>query len=64
MVELALAELLAVVLGAVALATTDAAALSKMLLAWISKKLGVKPADIESYQQATDGDSDDATEGE
>lgn len=54
--DLTLAQLAAIVFGAVALASTDAAALSRLAIAWLSKKLGVKPGEISKYDSATDGD--------
>lgn len=60
MVQLTLTELAGVVFVAVMLATTDAAAVSRLALAFASKKLGVKPADIQRYDDATDGESGDA----
>lgn len=54
--DLTLAQLAAIVLVAVALASTDAAALSRLAVAWLSKKLGVKPGEISKYDSATDGD--------
>lgn len=56
MATLALHELLTLIFVAVVLATTDAAALSDMGVAWLSKKLGVKPGDIRAYDAATSGD--------
>jgi len=47
-------ELGAVVMTAVALAATDAAALSRLLLAWLAQRLGVKPSEIMAYQRATE----------
>jgi hypothetical protein len=57
-VALTLAELAAVVAVAVALATTDAAAVSRLGLAWVSKRAGVAPREITRYDRATDGDDD------
>ncbi len=57
--ELTLAQLAAIVFGAAVLASTNAAALSRLGIAWLSKKLGVKPGEISKYDSATDGaDSD------
>ena len=62
--ELTLAQLTAVVLGAVVLASTDPAALSRLGMAWLSKKLGVKPGEISKYDAATDGDDETAGDEE
>jgi len=59
MVQLTLAELGAVVFVAVFLASTDAAAVSRLAIAYASKKLGVKPGEISKYDSATDGDDSD-----
>jgi len=56
--ELNLAQLITIVLGAVVLASTDPAALSRLGMAWLSKKLGVKPSDITKVDNATDGDDE------
>jgi hypothetical protein len=56
--ELSLAQLAAIVFGAVVLASTNAAALSRLGMAWLSKKLGVKPREISQYDNATDGDTE------
>ncbi|UBF23483.1 hypothetical protein HRTV-28_gp45 [Halorubrum tailed virus 28] len=55
-IELQLYQLAAIVAGAVVLAATDAAALSRLGLAWLSKKMGVKPDDIRKTDAAVDGD--------
>lgn len=55
-VTLSLVELAGVVGGAVALATTDAAAVSRLAVAFIAKKLGVKPSEVTRYEEATDGE--------
>ncbi|MDR9381818.1 MAG: hypothetical protein RI560_09145 [Natronomonas sp.] len=57
--EVTLAQLATIVLVAVALASTDAAALSRLAIAWLSKKLGVKPGEITKYDSATDGNDSD-----
>jgi len=57
--ELTLAQLAAIVLVAVVLAATDASALSRLGIAWLSKKLGVKPGEISQYDSATDGGGDE-----
>jgi hypothetical protein len=59
-VTLTLAELLGVVLFTTTLAVTDGAELSKLLLAALGKRIGVKPATVLAYDDATD-DQDDAT---
>jgi hypothetical protein len=56
---LSLVELAAVIVAAVALATTDAAAISRLGIAWIAKKLGVEPGEVTRYDRATDGDADE-----
>jgi hypothetical protein len=55
-VELTLSELAGIVFVAVALAATDAAALSRLFVCVLAKKLGVEPADIMDYADATSGD--------
>jgi hypothetical protein len=57
-------ELAAVVFVAVALAATDAAALSRLFVAVLAKKLGVKPSEIMRYDNATDGNDTDSTDAE
>jgi hypothetical protein len=52
-VTLSLAELLAVVLVASTLAVTDGAALSRLGIAWLAKRLGVEPSEVVAYQNAT-----------
>lgn len=42
---------------AVVLAVSDGAALSRLGIAWIAKKLGVEPREVTKYDRATDGDS-------
>lgn len=54
-VTLTLLELGAVVGAAVALAVTDAAAISRLGVAFIAKKLGIEPQEVTRYDQATDG---------
>lgn len=56
-VTLTLLELAGIVMLGVALAATDAAAISRMGVAFAGKKLGVQPGDITKYDTATDGDS-------
>lgn len=53
-VDLTLLELGAVVGGAVLLAVTDAAALSRLGIAWLAKKLGVSPQLLSRYQSAAE----------
>jgi hypothetical protein len=53
---LSLAELGGIVLGAVVLAASDPAAVSRMGTAYVGKRLGVDPGEISKYEQATDGD--------
>lgn len=59
-VTLTTGELAAVVFAAVALAATDAAAISRLAVAFAAKKLGVKPGEVVRYDQATDGDDEQA----
>jgi hypothetical protein len=56
-VTLSLAELLAVVLVASTLAVTDGAALSRLGIAWLAKRLGIKPSEVVAYRNATDEDA-------
>lgn len=55
-VTLTLLELAGIVAGAVGLAATDAAALSRLAIAYTAKKLGVEPQEVTSYDRATDGE--------
>jgi len=57
-VTLTTAELAAVVAGSAALASLDAAALSRLAVTAIGKKLGVKPSEIRGFSAAADGNSD------
>jgi len=50
-------ELLAVMFAAALLAATDAARLSRLAMAYLSKKLDVRPARIEATDEATDPNS-------
>ena len=50
---LPLGELLGLVTFAVLLAATDAARLSRLLMAWLAKKLDVDPREIEATTDAT-----------
>jgi hypothetical protein len=54
---LSLAELFAVVLVASTLAVTDGAALSRLGIAWLAKRLGVEPGEVVAYRNATDEDT-------
>jgi len=56
-IELTLTQLLAVVGVAVGLAATDAAAISRIAIAYVAKKLGVSPGQIHQYDSATDGEA-------
>lgn len=58
-IELTTSELATIVFVAVALAATDAAALSRLFVAVLAKKLGIKPSEIMRYDSATDGDGSD-----
>jgi len=58
-VTMTLWELAAVVGAAVGLATTDAAAVSRLGVAFVAKKLGIKPAEVMKYDRATDGSGDE-----
>lgn len=58
-VTLTLLELAAIVGAAVALATTDAAAVSRLGVAFVAKKLGIKPQEVMKYDRATDGQQDE-----
>jgi len=53
---LSLYELLAIVLAAVTLAVTDGSALSRLGMAWLAKKLGVRPDEIRATSSATVAD--------
>lgn len=55
-VTLTLPELAGVVAAACALAVTDGAAISRLGVAFVARKLGVKPADVTKYDRATDGE--------
>lgn len=52
-VTLTLGELLALITLSVLLAATDAARLSRLLMAYLSKKLDVDPREIEATTDAT-----------
>lgn len=55
-VTLTLYQLGAVVFVAVVLAATDAAAISRLGIAFAAKKMGVEPGEVTKYDQATDGE--------
>lgn len=59
-VTLTLLELAAIVGGAVVLAVTDGAAISRLGIAWTAKRLGIKPRDVVRYDRATDGQQEGA----
>lgn len=56
-VTLTVGELASVVIFAVALASTDPAAISRLAVAALAKRAGLKPREIEQFEAATDGDS-------
>lgn len=56
---LTLVELGAIVAFAVGLASTDAAAVSRLAVSFSAKKLGVSPGEIYAYDQATGGEEAD-----
>jgi len=49
------------ILFGVALGATPSARLGRIGAAWIAKRAGLKPDEIEQYSDATDGDADDST---
>jgi hypothetical protein len=51
------AELFTVVLVASTLAVTDGAALPRLGIAWLAKRLGVEPGEMVAYRNATDEDT-------
>lgn len=53
-ITLALWQLAAVVAVAVGLASTDAAAISRLAVASTAKKAGIEPGEIMRYNNATD----------
>jgi len=53
-ITLAFVELAALIAIAVGLAATDAAAISRLGIAFAAKKLGIKPNEIMQYNSATD----------
>jgi hypothetical protein len=46
-------ELAALIGIAVGLAATDAAAISRLAIAWVAKKAGIEPGEIMQYNNAT-----------
>ncbi|WP_121822829.1 hypothetical protein [Halostella salina] len=58
-VTLALWEVGMIVAVSVGLAATDAAALSRLLLAALAKRYGVRPQEIRAVDAATDGSDPD-----
>lgn len=52
-IELTLTELAAIVGVAVALSSTDAAALSRLAVTFVSKRLGIEPSEIYAVSAAT-----------
>lgn len=61
-VTLSYVELAATVGAAVALAATDASALSRLAITYVAKRLGVEPGEIYRYDSATSGDPDETTD--
>jgi len=57
--SLTLTELGAVIFGSVVLAVTDGAALSRMAISALGKRLGVSPREIRAYDKASDGEETD-----
>jgi len=55
---LTLVEMAGVVFAAVALAATDAAALSRLAVAWVAKRAGLEPREVLAFDRATDGEAD------
>jgi len=53
-ITLTFVELSALIAIAVGLAATDAAAISRLGIAFAAKKLGIKPNEIMQYNSATD----------
>jgi threonine synthase len=48
------------ILIGVALGAVPASTLGRIGAAWLAKKAGLKPGEIQEYTEATDGDSDDS----
>lgn len=44
----------AILILGVALGAIPSSELGKLMVAWLAKKLGVKPSDIRQYEQATE----------
>jgi hypothetical protein len=61
-VTLSYVELAATVGAAVALAATDASALSRLGITYVAKRLGVEPGEIYRYDSATSGDPDETAD--
>lgn len=53
-ITLTVTELAGVVVVAVALAATDAAALSDLAVAWVARRAGLEPAQVSKWSKATD----------
>jgi len=53
-ITLTFVELAALIAIAVGLAATDAAAISRLGIAFAAKKMGIKPNEIMQYNSATD----------
>jgi len=53
-ITLTFVELAALIAIAVGLAATDAAAISRLGIAFVAKRLGIKPGEIMQYNSATD----------
>ena len=51
------AILWAVILVGVALGAIPSAALGRLMVVWLAKRIGVSPKEIERYGEATDGES-------
>lgn len=57
--SLTFGELSGVVFVAVVLAVTDGSALSRLLTAWLAKRLGIRPEEIRATTAATDDEDGD-----
>ena len=57
-VSLTLPQLAGLVALAVLLAVSDGAAISRLGVAWVAKRLGVEPGEVTKYDRATDGDGE------
>jgi len=53
-ITLTFLQLAALIAIAVGLAATDASAISRLAVAWVAKKAGIKPSQITRYNNATD----------